>query len=94
MSDDGCRIEPNVRVGIVDELESTVVQRSRMLGQPVAGAVFTSTGRGVVVETEVAEGDGEVVPVAYRRIRIDPVAVRRQLELTIRRVLARRPRPG
>lgn len=82
-------IVPNTRVGIVDELASTVEQRSRMLGQPVAGAVFTSTGRGIVVETELAEGDGELVPVAVRRIRIDPAAVGRHVERTILRVLDR-----
>jgi hypothetical protein len=92
MSDDFA-IEPNVRLGLQQELDDVAAGRARMTGMPVAVVGFTSADKLTVVEAGVNEDDRLVV-VRRRLIKNPRDAIGRKMQRVCQRVLAHRPRPG
>jgi hypothetical protein len=91
MSDDFA-IEPNVRLGLQQELDDVAAGRARMIERPVIVCGFTTAERLHVLETGFNEDDRLVV--VRRRVIANPRdAISRKMQRTIRRVLARLSRP-
>jgi hypothetical protein len=90
MGDDDVKIEPNVRLGLVDEMTAEALERARVGGRAVAITVFTGAPEPVlnIAEAQLAAGDEELVVVHRHRRRVDVDRIRRRMTGTTRRVLA------